>query len=154
MGLSISYDRIRQIEDWIATSAYEQFEDDGFVVPSCGLSVPMDDCNHEEADTRIMVHIRHALEQGAETVLVRTVDTDVVVILVGLFFDLVTIQPSSSGSHAVWGKTTGCITTVFVRVWGNPDHEPYRYSMLFLAVIRHLHSMKREDISVASLAGL
>ena len=54
----------------------------------------MDDCNHEEADARIMVHIQHALEHGAETVLVRTVDTDVVVIIVGLFFDLVTIQPS------------------------------------------------------------
>ena len=64
----------------------------GQAVSACGLSVPMDDCNHEEADTRIMVHIQHALEQGAETVLVRTVDTDVVVILVGLFFDLVTIQ--------------------------------------------------------------
>ena len=35
MGLSISYDRIRQIEDWIATSACERFEDDGVVVPSC-----------------------------------------------------------------------------------------------------------------------
>ena len=67
----------------------------GQAVSACGLSVPMDDCNHQEADTRIMVHIRHALEHGAETVLVRTVDTDVVVILVGLFFDLVTIQPSS-----------------------------------------------------------
>ena len=67
----------------------------GQAVSACGLSVPMDDCNHEEADTRIMVHIRHALEQGAETVLVRTVDTDVVVILIGLFFDLVTIRPSS-----------------------------------------------------------
>ena len=66
----------------------------GQAVSACGLSVPMDDCNHEEADTRIMVHIQHALEHGAETVLVRTVDTDVVVILVGLFFDLVTIQPS------------------------------------------------------------
>ena len=66
----------------------------GQAVSACGLSVPMADCNHEEADTRIMVHIRHALEHGAETVLVRTVDTDVVVILVGLFFDLVTIQPS------------------------------------------------------------
>ena len=66
----------------------------GQAVSACGLSVPMDDCNHEEADTRIIVHIRHTLEHGAETVLVRTVDTDVVVILVGLFFDLVTIQPS------------------------------------------------------------
>ena len=47
------------------------------------------------ATTRRQIrHIRHALEQGAETVLVRTVDTDVVVILVGLFFDLITIQPS------------------------------------------------------------
>ena len=34
MGLSISYDRIMQIEDWIATSACERFEDDGAVVPS------------------------------------------------------------------------------------------------------------------------
>ena len=48
----------------------------------------MDQCNHEEADTRIVVHIRHALERGAETVLVRTVDTDVVVILVGKLHDL------------------------------------------------------------------
>ena len=65
----------------------------GQAVSACGLSVPMDDCN-KEADTRIMVHIQHALEHGAETLPVRTVDTDVVVILVGLFFDLVTIQPS------------------------------------------------------------
>ena len=67
----------------------------GQEVSAGGISVPMDDCNHEEADTRIMVHMQHALEQGAETVLVRTADTDVVVILVGMFFDLVTIQPSS-----------------------------------------------------------
>ena len=74
-----------------------------------------------------MVHIQHALEQEAETVLVQTVDTDAVVILVGLFVDLVAIQPSSDFWIAFgMGKTTGCITsTVFVRVWGNPDHEPY-----------------------------
>ena len=48
----------------------------------------MAQCNHEEADTRIVVHIRHALERGAQTVLVRTVDTDVVVILVGKLHDL------------------------------------------------------------------
>ena len=28
----------------------------GQAVSACGLSVPMDDCNYEEADTRIMVH--------------------------------------------------------------------------------------------------
>ena len=48
----------------------------------------MGECNHEKADTRIVVHVRHALERGAESVLVRTVDTDVVVILVGKFHDL------------------------------------------------------------------
>ena len=64
-------------------------------VSACGSSVQMDDCNHEEADTKIMVHIRHALEQDARTVQVRTVDTDVVVILIGVFCDLVNIQPSS-----------------------------------------------------------
>ena len=42
----------------------------------------MDKCDHEEADTRIVLHVLHALSEGAKTVLVRTVDSDVVVILV------------------------------------------------------------------------
>ena len=58
-----------------------------------GFSSMMDCCNHEEADTRIVVHLQHALKQGAKTVLVRTVDTDVIVILAGLFNDLVVLQP-------------------------------------------------------------
>ena len=41
-------------------------------------------CNHEEADTRIMVHIADAYKQGYTKILVRTVDTDVVVIAVAL----------------------------------------------------------------------
>ena len=48
----------------------------------------MGQCNHEEAGTRIVVHVRHALERGAESVLARTVDMDVVVILVGKLHDL------------------------------------------------------------------
>ena len=53
----------------------------------------MGQCNHEEADTRIVVHVRHALEGEAESVLVRTVDTDVVIMLVGKFHDLVSYNP-------------------------------------------------------------
>ena len=53
----------------------------------------MVDCNHEEADTRIVVHILHALELGMKTIKVRTVDTDVVVILAGIFHELVETQP-------------------------------------------------------------
>ena len=49
-----------------------------------GSSSMMECCNHEEADTRIVVHLQHALKHGAKTDLVRTVDTDVIVILAGL----------------------------------------------------------------------
>ena len=34
----------------------------------------MTNCNHEEADTRVVVHILNALEQGMISVKVRTVD--------------------------------------------------------------------------------
>ena len=37
-------------------------------------------CNHEEADTRIFVHAKDASMKGYRNVLVRTVDTDVVVL--------------------------------------------------------------------------
>ena len=53
----------------------------------------MSTCNHEEADTRIAVHILHALEQGMKIIQIRTVDTDVVTILVGAYFSLVKTQP-------------------------------------------------------------
>ncbi|KAG0715349.1 hypothetical protein GWK47_012116 [Chionoecetes opilio] len=39
-------------------------------------------CNHEEADSRIMVHVADAVRQGFHKILVRTVDTDVVVLAV------------------------------------------------------------------------
>ena len=47
-------------------------------VVSIGDNSAMQNCNHEEADTRIVVHVLHALTHGAKTILVRTVDTDVV----------------------------------------------------------------------------
>ena len=42
----------------------------------------MPECNHEEADTRMLIHLQDALENGANTCLVRTVDTDAIVIIV------------------------------------------------------------------------
>ncbi len=41
-------------------------------------------CNHEEADTRIFIHIKHASENGMKKILVRTVDTDVVELAIAL----------------------------------------------------------------------
>lgn len=43
---------------------------------------PMEKIDHAEADTKIVAHIQHALTEGATNVLVRIVDSDVVVILI------------------------------------------------------------------------
>lgn len=34
MGISISYDRVMELEEWIATSVCEWFEEDGVVAPA------------------------------------------------------------------------------------------------------------------------
>ena len=68
----------------------------GTSVTSCSdIQPPMGECNHEEADTRIVVHIQHALQNGAHSLLVRTVDTDVVVILMGKYHNLVANNPEA-----------------------------------------------------------
>ena len=43
----------------------------------------MPNCNHEEADTRIIVHILHALNQNMKSVMVHNVDTNIILHLVG-----------------------------------------------------------------------
>ena len=66
----------------------------GETVVSVGNNIPiMPSCNHEEADTRLVVHILHALEQGLKSIEVRTIDTDIIVILVGAFVELTRVQP-------------------------------------------------------------
>ncbi|KAL8579778.1 hypothetical protein ACOMHN_066426 [Nucella lapillus] len=45
-------------------------------------------CSHEEADTRMMLHLRHAADEGHTNAFLRTVDSDVVVLAVSLFGDL------------------------------------------------------------------
>ncbi len=54
----------------------------------------MAECNHEEADTRIMIHVKDVLENGDNVVIVRTVDTDVIVLLVGMFHHFREKNPS------------------------------------------------------------
>ena len=41
-------------------------------------------CNHEEADTRCFVHMMDAIEEGQSKFLIRTVDSDVVVLAVAM----------------------------------------------------------------------
>lgn len=52
----------------------------------------MPSCNHEEADSRIIVHVVHALDHGATNTHIRTVDTDVIVILVGQYSELIALS--------------------------------------------------------------
>jgi hypothetical protein len=44
-------------------------------------------CQHEEADTRMMLHLHHAAEQGHTKAYLRTVDTDVVILAIYHFYE-------------------------------------------------------------------
>ena len=45
-------------------------------------------CSHEEADTRMLLRVKYAMNCGFKSVMIRTVDTDVVVLAVTHFQDL------------------------------------------------------------------
>lgn len=46
------------------------------------------ECNHEEADTRIMVHALHAAKNGHSNILIRTIDTDVLVLAASQHYEI------------------------------------------------------------------
>ena len=48
-------------------------------------------CSHEEADTRIFVHMADAVKEGLRSILIRTVDTDVVVLAIAAVARLQTV---------------------------------------------------------------
>lgn len=45
-------------------------------------------CDHEEANIRTCIHLKDALEKGARNILIRTVDTDVVILVKHPSFEL------------------------------------------------------------------
>ena len=63
------------------------------VLSKGGTSSEIAPCNHEESDTRMMVHIVHAVKNGCRTVFLSTVDSDVVVIATYVFSMLVQEYP-------------------------------------------------------------
>ncbi len=42
-------------------------------------------CSHEEADTRLLLHVADAVQKGFRKVCVRTVDTDIVILATVVF---------------------------------------------------------------------
>ena len=63
----------------------------------------MIDCFHKESDTRIIVHLLHAIAAGLVSILIKTGNTDVVAILCGQYHQI--LQPMhiwiefGSGKH-------------------------------------------------------
>jgi len=63
--------------------------DDQVVCSSRGnITSALAPCSHEEADSRIFVHVKDMAQQGYTKVMIRTVDTDVVVIAVAKFLQI------------------------------------------------------------------
>jgi hypothetical protein len=60
---------------------------DGSHVLTCNVNAcsELDPCSHEEADTRMLLHVAHAASNGHAKVMIRTVDTDVAVVAIGCF---------------------------------------------------------------------
>ena len=54
------------------------------------------DATTRKPTTRIAVHVLHALHKGHSQVLIRTVDTDILVIMIGLFNELLSLNPSAN----------------------------------------------------------
>ena len=72
------------------------FVTDGPLVLTNSITQAMLQCDHEEADTRLVVHIVDALKKGLSTCLVRTVDTDVIIILIEIFPYLITVNSDAN----------------------------------------------------------
>ena len=56
-----------------------------------GTSRSMGPCDHEEADTRLLIHLQGAIQNSCTKCVVCTVDTVVVMILIGKFHHLLTL---------------------------------------------------------------
>ncbi|KAG1662942.1 Pinin [Nymphon striatum] len=72
----------------IANNGKEVFATDGpdvLCAPDCEDLSSVSPCSHEEADTRIFVHCMDAGLKGHKSIMIRTVDTDVVVLAVATF---------------------------------------------------------------------
>ena len=74
-----------KVADWNCSANKHAVITSGSSAIIKGSRRSMELCNHEEADTRLIVHLQDAILNGSHKLLVRTVDTDVVVIVIGKF---------------------------------------------------------------------
>ena len=83
-----------------------------------GSSYAMPLCDHEKADTRTVIHLQDALAHGCTKCLVHTVDTDVIVILIGIYHHLLNSCPTADiwGAMSTGKSFTYCIYTLITLV--------------------------------------
>ena len=106
----------------------------------------MRSCNHEEADTRILVHVRDALDKGGRSVFVRTVDTDVLVILIAQFHTLSSIW-SGLSFWVAFGmeRIFSCfLLTPFVSIWASRNAVCFHFFQYLPAATLRQHSWGKE----------
>ena len=105
----------------------------------------LQDCDHEEADTRIALHLYDAINRGARNVLVRTVDTDVIVILIGLFFFTSTHRLLLQYGLLLAPEKISDITilTASSKHWEQINHKHCHFFIHFQVVTPHRNSMER-----------
>ena len=72
----------------------EAFVTSGDDVICIGTEHVMPQCTHEGSDTRIIIHVKDSLQERSNTIMVRSVDTDVIV-LAGHFYSLLEQHPSA-----------------------------------------------------------
>ena len=100
------------------------FTTSGTTVIARGTSLCMQSCDHEEADTRMLIHLQDALANGSTTCLVRTVDTDVVVTIIRKFHSLLTNYPAADIIWILLALAgTLCISTSMLSAmtWGETN---------------------------------
>ena len=80
----------QELQKQTADSHYQLLTTKAYIVLSSKATdlTALTPCQQEEADTRMMLHLHHAAEQGHTKAYLRTVDSDVVVLATNFFHDL------------------------------------------------------------------
>ena len=138
------------------TVGKQMFATSGRTVIARGTSHCMESCDHEEADTRMLVHLQDALTTGSTTCLVRIVDTDVVIIIIGKFHALTANHPSAYNGLPLALVRTSCISTSIPSAmpWEETDQWHSHFSLLYWLLYNLIFLGKRKKVSMGSLESL
>ena len=123
------------------------------IVRGSNHSIP--ECFQEEADTRIVYHIDDAVKQVASKCLVRTVDTGVVVILIGMFHTLQSL--SHKDDLGIWvafgtGKNYTYINiSAIVRALVKKKPQHFLFFMPIVVVTQHKPFFGKGKVCLESL---